>query len=269
MFRFRVAFILAGASFLLFPGGAQHKGSVSVLVSPPGFDLAHEMTVLYGNFDPATETSSITVPKNFSYNETAKVRAFFLSDFQDSASTQVFLATFAVPAIPDNNYGCNACMPLIGEALFREDVAGWALEASRKPNLVFGCCGVPPNARIFQFGPHRFGVELRYGASAQGVTSEDTVFLVPWNGQFSTALRVFDCYDNVDDCVPLAAHPVNGLMTICHALASSMRLVPGANPEYYDILIKTWPTKPKLKARDDLGDLVGTRRLRFVDGKYF
>jgi hypothetical protein len=241
----------------LFAGAAAPAQKPSPpLKIPPGFDLAAGMTALYGNYDPASRGSSIVAPQGADEpNEKEIVRVFFLHAFRDS--DEVMLATFAVPAT--GRFKCRDCQPLIGEALFKRGASGWTVEASRPPDFAFGGWGEPPKAEIFQFGPHQFGIELEFTASAQGERATEINLLAPWAGSFASVFQTDTEDNNFGGCPPKGPAP-------CHASSSLLKFVPGDNPDYYDLLVETFGTRLTNGAIEDIGY---TKHLRFAGGRYF
>jgi hypothetical protein len=216
------------------------------------------MTALYGNYDPATRSSSIVAPHGADeQNEKEIVRAFFLDGFRDSDEDKVLLVTYAVPA--GGRFTRHDCRPLVGEALFRKGTSGWTVEASWQPDSKFGGGCEPPNAEIFQFGPHQFGIELKVSASAQGERATEISLLAPWAGSFTSAFQTDTEDNNLHGCPPKGPAP-------CHASSSLLKSVPGDNPDYYDLLVETFGTRLTNGAIEDISY---TKHLRFADGRYF
>ena len=259
-----LAFLSAGSLFAAAAAPAQKPAPA--LKIPSGFDLAAEMTALYGNYDPASRSSSIVAPHGASEpNEKEIVRVFFLDAFRDTDEDKILLATYAVPAT--SRFECHACQPLIGEALFKRsgeaplkrDASGWTVEASHQPDFVFGVWGKPPDAEIFQFGPHHFGIELKVTSRAQGEKATEICLLVPSTGGFGNAYQTDTEDNNLRGCPPNGTTP-------CHASVSLLKFVPGDNPDYYDLLVESFGTRLTNGAIEDISY---TKHLRFTDGRYF
>ncbi len=256
---------LLSAGSLVIVAAAPAQKPAPALKIPPGFDLAAGMTALYGNYDPASRSSSIVAPHGSSGpTEKENVRVFFFHVFRDSDEDKVLLATFAVPAA--GRFKCRDCPPLIGAALFKRTgealsktgASGWTVEASRPPDLVFGGWGEPPKAEIFQFGPHQFGIELEVTASAQGERTTETNLLAPWTGSFTSVFQTDTEDNNLRVCPPKGPVP-------CHAFSSLLKFAPGDNPDYYDLLVETLGTRLTNGAIEDISC---TKHLRFADGRY-
>ncbi|MFZ3199542.1 MAG: hypothetical protein WA175_00180 [Candidatus Acidiferrales bacterium] len=256
---------LSAASLVIVAAAPAQKPAPALKI-PPGFDLAAGMTALYGNYDPASRSSSIVAPHGTSGPiEKENVRIFFVEGFRDSDEDQILLATFAVPAT--GRFKCRDCRPLIGEALFRRTgealsktgTSGWTVEASRLPDFAFGEWGKPPRAEIVQFGPHQFGIELSVTASAQGERVTETSLLAPWAGSFTNVFQTEAEDNNLGACPPKGTTP-------CHAYVSLLKFAPGDNPDYYDLLVETFGTRLTNGAIEDISY---TKHLRFADGRYF
>jgi hypothetical protein len=248
---------LLSASSLFVCAAAPAQKTAPALKIPPGFDLAAGMTALYGNYDPASRSSSIVAPHGADEpSEKETVRVFFLNGFRDSDEDKVLLATYAVP--DGRRFTRHDCRPLVGEALFRRGASGWTVAASRQPDFKFGGGCQPPNAEIFQFGPHQFGIELEVTASAQGERATEINLFAPWAGSFTSVFQTDTEDNNLRGCPPKGPAP-------CHASSSLLKFVPGDNPDYYDLLVETFGTRLTNGAIEDIGY---TKHLRFADGRY-
>jgi hypothetical protein len=186
------------------------------------------------------------------------VQPFFIAAVPDSGQNQFLVATFA---IPDGDYECHACQPLIGEALLKKSAGGWTVEASEKPDLLSGAWGVPPGTEVFQFGPHHFGIKLTNTDGGQGAMSTNIYLLVPWAGGFSNAFSDFVEEDNSGYCGTQAPSP-------CYAYHSDLKFVKVDNSDYYDLVIETSGTKLPSSGTGAIENMSGVKRLHFVDGKY-
>ncbi len=157
--------------------------------APPGFDLAFAMNALYGDYDAAngTSTSAATVSgpefMNFPAGQKITVKPFFAA--ASSITGEVFIATYSVPATGE--FDCHACAPLLGLAVFQKSGTTWKIEASEKPDIIFGQYGNPPTAQLFQFGERHIGIQLNNTDGGQGVLDTLVMLLVSWNGGFSQA----------------------------------------------------------------------------------
>ena len=127
------------------------------------------------------------------------------------------------------------------------------------PELMFGGWGRPPGAQAVEFGPHRFGIELKFTRRAEGEKSTEACLLLPWAGGFSVAWRGETEDNDAGVCGRRGAAP-------CHALVSALGFAPGDNPDYYDLLVEILGTRFENGAIEDVS---GTRHLRFDNGRYF
>jgi hypothetical protein len=262
--RFRLAALtLLAAIFALVAPSARPQTPPAPLIIPTGFDLAFAMNALYGNYDPAGGTSTFTAPltgleyTNFQAGQKVNVKPFFAAS--DTAAGEVFLATFAVPS--DGEFDCHACAPLVGVAVFEKSGAAWTLEASEKPDIIFGQYGNPAKAELFQVGPRHGGIELSDTDGGQGVADSHVMFLVPWKGGFSQAYAGIVASNNSDYCGPQADSP-------CYAYKSNLKFVKGDNADYYDLAIESSGTNLPSSGTGALEKMSGVEQLHFVDGKY-
>jgi hypothetical protein len=262
--RFRLAaLILLAAIFALAAQSARPQTAPAPLTIPAGFDLAFAMNALYWNYDTAGGTSTSTAPltgleyTNFQAGQKVSVKPFFAA--ADSTTSEVFLATFAVPA--DGEFDCHACAPLVGVAVFEKSGAAWKVEASEKPDIIFGQYGNPAKAQLFQVGPSHSGIELSDTDGGQGVADSHVMFLVPWKGGFSQAYAGIVASNNSDYCGPQADSP-------CYAYKSNLKFVKGDNADYYDFAIESSGTNLPSSGTGALEKMSGVEQLHFVDGKY-
>jgi hypothetical protein len=238
--------------------------------TPPGFDIAAEMTELYGNYLSEDGLSVMASPSDAS--EKLDVRAFFVASVSDSENEEVLLATYAVP--DEGNFDCHACLPLIGGALFKKDKGGWIREAAALPCLAFGEGGEAPNASLVRFGPHQYGIKLEDSGVHGGRNFTETALFLPWNGGFSNALYKTTMEDSSGDesgCQQAKNKSDDDGGLPCIAYHSNLKFVPGSDPDYYDLVIKTSGTRLDGLGADGslkVEDASETVRLRFVDGRY-
>ncbi len=259
-----VALILAVPGFALVAGAARPQAPAPApLQVPAGFDIAFAMNALYGNYDAAAGTSTSTAPTtgleytNFQAGQKVNVQPFFAA--ASSVTGEVFLAAFAVPA--SGEFDCHACAPLIGVAVFVKSGDAWKVEASEKPDIIFGQYGVPPTAQLFQFGPRHSGIELTYTYGGQGVTDSHVIFLVAWNGGFSQAWSGIVSSDNSGYCGTQAPSP-------CYAYHVDLKFEEGVVLGYDDLTVATTGTDLSSDSRTGVKSLTGVQHLRFSDGKY-
>jgi hypothetical protein len=258
-----VALVLAAPSFALAANAARPQTPAPApLQVPAGFDIAFAMNALYGNYDAAAGTSISTAPTtgleytNFQPGQKVNVKPFFAAA---STTGEVFLATFAVPA--DGGFDCHACAPLIGAAVFVKSGDAWKLEASEKPDIIFGQYGAPPMAQLFQFGPRHTGIELSYTYGGQGVTDSHVIFLVAWNAGFSQAWSEIVSSDNSGYCGAQAPSP-------CYAYHVELKFEEGVVTGYDDLTVTTTGTDLSSDSPSGVRSVTGVQHLRFSDGKY-
>jgi hypothetical protein len=251
---------------------------------PSGFGLADAMTSLYGNYDSAagfslydpssedpwnmitagiiSDTSAYSPP-----SEKLDMRVFFAAAVPDSSNREVLLATFGIPR--SGNFDCHACAPYIGAALFKQGRSGWMRQASVPPFLQNGSFGQHPEARLLQFGPHRYGIELEERNMHQGDFGTTITLFLPWNGRFINAFSTATIGSTMDDehsACRSEDEPDTWHLPLCYSFHRELKFMPGRNSQYYDLVVTTFGT-----GANEFGkvvDISGTMRLRFVDGKY-
>lgn len=262
--RFLAVLALAGANFFVAATSVHPQDSEPGPKTPPGFDLATEMTDLYGNYHAPDGLSLVASPSDPS--QKLDVRAFFLAVIPDSGEQEVLLATYAVP--DEGTFNCHACLPLIGAALLRKSAVGWTREAFEPPSFMFGEGGEPPDATLVQFGPHRYGIELEDTGDHGGRSYAETALFLPWNGGFSDAFYRTTMEDTSSDesgCGPSENKTHDG-GPICFAYHTELKFVSGSRPDYYDLVIKTSGTR--LDPSGKVVDASRIGRFQLIDGKY-
>jgi hypothetical protein len=263
--RRRITKLLFAVAILALAGAAaKPQGTPAPPLSvPAGFDLASAMTALYGNYDSAAGISTSAAPSsgleytNFQPGQKVNVKAFFATAYP--GGSEVFLATFAVPA--EGEFDCHACAPLLGVGMFRKSGSGWKVEASEKPDIIFGQYGNPAKAQLFQVGPSHSGIQLSDTDGGQGVTDSHVMLLVPWQEGISQTYSGIVSSDNSGYCGGQAP-------SVCYGYHSDLSFVKGANPDYYDLVIKTSGTDLLSSAPNGITNMTGVQRLQFADGKY-
>jgi len=284
--RFLCALAATGGGLLLATLSASPQNSTPDLKAPVDFDLPAEMTDLYGNYDSAAGLSIFVPPPVPPWNmitgaiiedtsepnppdQKLDVRAFFLSAVPGSGNKEVLLATFGVP--DSGNFDCHACAPFIGAALFKRGTGGWTREASEPPFLPFGLVGRHPDAKLVQYGPHRYGIQLESRGAHQGNIFTTVALLLPWNGRFRMALRTETLANNTEDESAECRLSEDGpdkdyRLRLCYAYHRKLKFVPGRDSQYYDLVVTT--SGKDFNESGKVVDISGTMRLRLVDGKY-
>ena len=257
------------------PAASQESPSKSLLKVPHGFDIPAAMQSLFGNYDPKAEIAHYDIPQStvyslkgssFEIGDDILVHPLWASAANEDGKDKVVFVFYSLPARDDGspaNFECHACTPLIGAAIFVKDGAQWRIESSRTVVTRSGGFGYPPTEiRIITIGPKRIGIEITDGDTGGGETTDTKSILVPWNGKINEALFTVISDDNKGDCGKDAD---NGP---CYANRKSLSFVPGANPEYFDVLLRLSGTDMTDQEPYRRKIVHGYERFSFANGSY-
>ena len=118
-------------------------------------------------------------------------------------------------------------------------------EASEPPFFEFGVFGEHPDARVVQFGPRQYGIELEVKSLHHGDSFVGLALFLPWNGRFRNAFRTGTMANNTEDesaeCRPPEQGDDNNHPP-CFAYHRELKFVPGRNSQYYDLVVTSFGT---------------------------
>jgi hypothetical protein len=259
---------------------AQVKVPVQVRNVPAGFDLDAAMSLL-GSYKPNTHSLIYKIPSLddidpsartfFEQENLAIVRPFWVSSVVDGGIHKIVVLTHAVPgksgsegeAKIDETFDCHGCIPLIGAAFFVQTENGWKVESSRLLIASMGEFARPPTEIIpIRIGPNRIGIEITDHDIGQGEMVTDRRLLVAWNSDVRMAF-----HSNVADSDRGSCGSREAILP-CYANRKTMMWVPGADREFYDLIVTLTGTDI---ADDDPQKVIpvhGRERLQFLDGRY-
>lgn len=227
------------------------------------------MRTLFGNFDPATQSSVYDVPQTtivdlggFERGDEIRLRTWMVLQATEAGVPKTILLTYAIP-LRDQTFDCHACRPLIGAAVFEKSDHEWKVENSRTVASVAGSFGQPPEfARIVNIGPKKIAIEITDGDEGQGQTTTVKTLLVPWEGKVNETIERVIADDNKgSECGDPNTLP-------CYEYHRQMKFVPGTNAEYYDVVVDLSGTDITDSEPFRLVKVNATERLEFKTGKY-
>jgi hypothetical protein len=205
------------------------------------FEIGKAMVLVFGNYNPASRTSSWDDLAGYGQQLSAKsgtVSIILDAPFQEAGTAKHVVLTSTVPTGTD--FSCHACSPLISGFVFSEKGGKWAVETDQRDLQVSAGWGQSPQMRIAQFGPDRFGVIASSGNTSQGYTSAGDTLLLPTSGGFASVLSISTEDDNSGTCgdssMPITAQP-------CYSSRASYEFQPGKNPELFDVKVINSGTK--------------------------
>ncbi len=149
-------------------------------------------------------------------------------EIPDTAPERVLLIT----AANSEGWESHGQAPTIGGALFEKVPGGWK-PAVRTPEIArIGSFGKPPDGRLVQIGPKRWGVEYTPAFSNMGVSSGGFALIAEGNGALRQVLSL-----------PGTSEENGGAcdedQDTCYAFDSEVSYVPGANADWFDVEITT------------------------------
>jgi len=225
------------------------------------------MATLFGNFDAKSGTSHSNISQatanrlkdqNFKSGAEIVVRPLRVLEAQEVGKQKVILLIYSVPRV-EWNFDCHACRPYIGEAVFVRDEKRWKVESSGDMITEAGGFGHPPHDfRVVQLGPRRIGLEMINSDGGQGETTILNALFVAWNGKVNEALHFFAHDDDLGGCVEIP----------CYSNHRSISFVPGANSDYFDVVLALSGTDMTDQLPYRRKPVHGVERFAFTDGFY-
>jgi hypothetical protein len=214
-------------------------------------DEANAMAFLYGNWDESRECS-VQKPADVPPTLVTVEGAY---EIPDTAPERILLITAASPEGLDSH----GQAPTIGGALFEKVPGGWKA-AVRTPKIAeMGSYGKPPDGRLVQIGPKRWGVEYTPGFSNMGVTSGGFALIAEGNGALRQVLALTGTSEeNGGAC--------DEDQDTCYAFDSEVSYGPGANADWFDVEITTSGSRAGRDGKAE--DFSETKRFVF-DGKEY
>jgi hypothetical protein len=161
---------------------------------------------------------------------------------------------------PDG-FGCHACEPPVGGAIFERTPKGWRLAWSRKVIDYVGHNGTPPReTEPVRIGPDKMGFVIHSSFSSNGFTDGGLTLIAEADGELKKALELeFTSGDDTGDCYP-EDHQ-------CWSYSTKLTFARGRNPEYFDIVRVTSGTYSASRHKP-IRPMQGTARYMFRNGKY-
>ncbi len=155
----------------------------------------------------------------------AYVSVAYQADFSEGGVEKSVVITRLTP-VPEDEFRCHACAPVIGGAVFAFRDNGWKIE-SRAQILGWGTGG-GNYFSLLKIGPDRYGVLYRLEDDHQGYEQKRIKLLVPFRGTLLTALSIgFDGSPSPGACEGAQSQSVRLDVT---------RSGHGSDPGYFDLL---------------------------------
>jgi hypothetical protein len=192
------------------------------------FDEAKAMTFLYGNWDEAKECSLEKTGAKDAPGSPSLVTVEGAYEIPDTSPERVLFITAANGEGEDSH----AQAPSIGGVLFEKVPGGWKAVLRTEEIVKLGSYGKPPDGRLVQVGPKRWGVEYTPTFGAMGVTEGGLALIAETGGALRLLLSLPEISaENGGDC--------DEEQETCYAFDSEVRYVPGTNAEWFDVEVLT------------------------------
>ncbi len=153
------------------------------------------------------------------------VAVAFVASFNEN-STEKQVAVVHITPEPPEAYTCHACAPLLGGAVFAKTKDGWTIESQAKIIGLGNAFG--EKLSLVKVGPDKYGVMIRIDDANQGYEYKHVRLVVPNRQAMLVALDV-----GFEESAGPGVCTENGKIPEPHL---NVTLVPGANPQYFDVL---------------------------------
>jgi hypothetical protein len=154
------------------------------------------------------------------------------------------------------NNDCHACAPLISTFIFTLNNGKWEIENKKYELDYIGTYGKPYHVEALKLGPEQVGVVFTGTDGNQGFLSTTTTLYSIFNKDF---IQSFKLELNFDSRASGSATQTN--------YSSTYKLIPGKNPDYYDISVK-WQGKNYDFTAKKYYPMDKTERYIYTNGKY-
>jgi hypothetical protein len=161
-------------------------------------------------------------------------------------------------SLPNTGGDCVLCAPALGGALFTWRDGTWQIDVADRSFMPLGRWGSAPQGQLAKIGPDKHGVEFRYKYDSQGYIYEYLIIVGALGDEFRVILDEKISESNSGACGPQAGIE-------CYGYSSDTSYVVGANPEYYDLVIKTLGTRLTDQKPTWFNE---TKAFTFVDSQY-
>jgi|HubBroStandDraft_1064217.scaffolds.fasta_scaffold243019_2 hypothetical protein len=202
---------------------------------------AEKMKLLFGNYDPKTETSiwrdiESGAPRDmdlayFSGHVAGDVHVLLDQGFMEGAVAKSFFVTWTAPRI-GNGFECHVCAPLISAFVLIPNGETWLVESQGRYLGTLGSFGRSEDVAVISIGPDKSGLSFKRMDEFTGEQVTMLSLAVPHGHDFLLALDLRLSWNNHGICGPPLADS-------CWGYTSHVEFVPGSESEYYDLHIST------------------------------
>ncbi|HET9742352.1 MAG TPA: hypothetical protein VFQ00_06370 [Terriglobales bacterium] len=225
------------------------------------FDPSKALYLLFGNYNQENRTATWSdVQERVSAFQGTQgiVSPYFDSDYSDHGIPKHVLLTSTVP---DSEYTCHACSPVVSAFVFANRDGKWFPESEKYDVQVSSSWGKPPTARLVRIGPDAHGIVLSVGDMHQGDSFAEDSILVPSSAGLHVALQLTTEADNGGNCG--GASPGS---QPCFQMQATYEFVRGRSAAFYDVVVTENGTE--LSSSGQVIPASGNKRYSYANGKY-
>lgn len=221
---------------------------------------------MYGNYDSANDVSYLRLNptrQGLRAKFNGGLRAYALLDmpYVEAGVPRHLLVTLATPLTPEE-YNCHGCTFLVGAAVFSRVNGAWLLTARQLALTEAGGFAQEPLATLQPLGPDHFGFRLEELVSGGGEGTDLSIFEVSGSEIKEVFSAAKDSSFINEKCWPM---PLSQAWGACVEFVGGISVMPGADPEHYDIVLSRHVTS-SVTRRIPRGTYLF--RYRYSAGKY-
>ena len=169
------------------------------------FSEKKALTMLFGDYDSTHKNSiwrGMRFPNNdipsFWESKVGIVSGVLFQRYKECGRNKVFFLTKTIPV--GISFGCHACLPLLGAAVFVRKYGVWQVESQNKFLMYEGEYGVSPVAKLITIGESKFGLLLELEHRNGESLAKEVTLLVPYRDNIEIAHQEIIYYDNFNSC---------------------------------------------------------------------
>jgi hypothetical protein len=222
--------VFAGLVIMLF----NHKTPTTplALAVRGDFSASKALTYLFGNYDPASKTSSVAITNEKGERSTGRSNLILDRPFSQGGEQKHLLVTSTAATGVD----CHACDAGIGAYVFVSREGGWIAEITDNEIGRSGAWGDAGKAALVKFAPEVYGFSLRTDDMHQGEADSSEVFVAPVNGHFHPVLSLEIASDNAGNCGPTDPDSLPGHFP-CVQSRSVVHFLDSVHHGFFDIRV--------------------------------
>jgi hypothetical protein len=222
---------------------AAFLGACAAAQSLPGeppdaaFTTQSAMHLMYGNYNQADDSSYLRLSPakeglRSKFQGDLEASAVLDTAYVEAGIARRLLVTTARPV--GVSWECHGCSLLVGAAVFSKSKNGWSLTARRFALTEAGEFAEDPLVTLQPLGPDHFGFRLEDNFSGGGTGTGFALFDISGSEIKEVLSAAKDSNFMGDECWPM---PLSQAWHVCVAFTGGISVVPGDDPEHYDIVL--------------------------------